>query len=96
MRHYNVDTLFIINNKLKGKSKSNQNDSKKRQDFLERNRKAALKCRQRKKQWMSDLEDQVEFLSNDNEKLELEADALRKEINELKFLLVTHKHCSII
>ncbi|KAI8991666.1 hypothetical protein BDF20DRAFT_54978 [Mycotypha africana] len=68
-------------------------DEEKRKNFLERNRLAALKCRQRKKQWLLNLQARVEFLTNDNEQLQLEAEALRKEIMDLKTLLVTHKDC---
>jgi regulator of replication initiation timing len=54
---------------------------------------AALKCRQRKKQWLSNLQARVEYLANDNDQLALEADALRNEILNLKTLLVGHKDC---
>lgn len=54
---------------------------------------AALKCRQRKKQWLNNLQMRVEYLTNDNDQLQMEADALRKEIMDLKTLLVAHKDC---
>ncbi|EPB89970.1 activating transcription factor, other eukaryote [Mucor circinelloides 1006PhL] len=68
-------------------------DEEKRKNFLERNRIAALKCRQRKKQWLSNLQNRVEYLTNDNDQLQMEANALRKEIMDLKTLLVAHKDC---
>ncbi|CAO3638417.1 unnamed protein product [Mucor fragilis] len=68
-------------------------DEEKRKNFLERNRIAALKCRQRKKQWLSNLQNRVEYLINDNDQLQMEANALRKEIMDLKTLLVAHKDC---
>ncbi|KAL9538867.1 hypothetical protein MBANPS3_010622 [Mucor bainieri] len=68
-------------------------DEEKRKNFLERNRIAALKCRQRKKQWLSNLQTRVEYLTNDNDQLQMEANALRKEIMDLKTLLVAHKDC---
>ncbi|GAN06165.1 hypothetical protein MAM1_0114d05644 [Mucor ambiguus] len=68
-------------------------DEEKRKNFLERNRIAALKCRQRKKQWLSNLQNRVEHLTNDNDQLQMEANALRKEIMDLKTLLVAHKDC---
>ncbi|KAG0734343.1 hypothetical protein G6F57_008468 [Rhizopus arrhizus] len=64
-----------------------------RREFLERNRLAALKCRQRKKQWLSNLQERIEFLTRDNEQLELETNELRQEIINLKQLLLTHKDC---
>ncbi|KAI9472133.1 MAG: hypothetical protein EXX96DRAFT_611397 [Benjaminiella poitrasii] len=79
----------VTNNKVK-------DDCEKRKNFLERNRIAALRCRQRKKQWLSNLQARMEFLSRDNDKLEMEADALHKEILELKTLLIAHRHCSTI
>ncbi|CAO3699520.1 hypothetical protein CU097_003369 [Rhizopus azygosporus] len=65
----------------------------KRREFLERNRIAALKCRQRKKQWLANLQARVDFLIQDNEHLELETNELKKEIMTLKQLLLTHKDC---
>ncbi|KAI9245994.1 hypothetical protein BY458DRAFT_446985 [Sporodiniella umbellata] len=67
----------------------------KRKNFLERNRIAALKCRQRKKQWLENLQSKVEFLTNDNEQYHLEINALRQELIRLKSLLLAHKDCSI-
>ncbi|CAO3641348.1 unnamed protein product [Mucor hiemalis] len=68
-------------------------DEEKRKNFLERNRLAALKCRQRKKQWLNNLQVRVEYLTNDNDHLQMESEALRKEIMDLKTLLVAHKDC---
>ncbi|CAO3675497.1 unnamed protein product [Rhizopus stolonifer] len=64
-----------------------------RRDFLERNRLAALKCRQRKKQWLSNLQDRMEFLTQDNEQLEIETNVMKREIMELKQLLMAHEDC---
>ncbi|PWN48709.1 hypothetical protein IE53DRAFT_182124 [Violaceomyces palustris] len=65
----------------------NQNDEK-RKNFLERNRQAALKCRQRKKAWLASLQAKVEYLQNDNENLQNTVGALRNEIMFLKNQLV--------
>ncbi|KAI8140424.1 hypothetical protein BJV82DRAFT_217688 [Fennellomyces sp. T-0311] len=70
-------------------------DEEKRKNFLERNRIAALKCRQRKKQWLNNLQAKVEMLTNENEQLQVQAEAMREEIVNLKTLLLAHKDCSI-
>ncbi|KAI8640618.1 hypothetical protein BD408DRAFT_347639 [Parasitella parasitica] len=74
---------------------SDDTDEEKRKHFLERNRQAALKCRQRKKQWLTNLQERVEFLANDNEQLQLQANVLRDEVINLRSLLSTHKNCPL-
>jgi hypothetical protein len=37
----------------------------------------------------------VEYLTNDNEQLQLQANALREEIINLKTLLIAHKDCAV-
>lgn len=56
---------------------------------------AALKCRQRKKQWLHNLQERVEFLANDNEQLQIQASLLRDEVLNLRALLMTHKNCPL-
>lgn len=56
---------------------------------------AALKCRQRKKQWLENLQKQVEYLNADNEKLERQVTTLREEILNLKTLLLAHQNCPV-
>ncbi|KAF9167555.1 hypothetical protein DFQ27_004582 [Actinomortierella ambigua] len=70
-------------------------EEEKRRNFLERNRQAALKCRQRKKQWLSNLQAKVEYLTTDNEHLQSQTAALRDEIIHLKALLLAHKDCPV-
>ncbi|KAI9362677.1 hypothetical protein BD770DRAFT_381546 [Pilaira anomala] len=70
-------------------------DEEKRKNFLERNRIAALKCRQRKKQWLQNLQTKVEYLAADNERYHMQANALRGELINLKTLLMAHKDCPI-
>ncbi|CAG8599220.1 1461_t:CDS:2 [Acaulospora morrowiae] len=77
------------------KVKNEMTEEEKRKNFLERNRQAALKCRQRKKQWLANLQSKVEFLTNDNENLQNQAQSLREEIINLKTLLLAHKDCPI-
>ncbi|KAI8393934.1 uncharacterized protein BYT42DRAFT_542121 [Radiomyces spectabilis] len=75
--------------------KESSEEEEKRKNFLERNRLAALKCRQRKKQWLNDLQVKVDYLTNDNERLQMQATALREEIMNLKTLLLAHKNCPV-
>ncbi|ORX86025.1 hypothetical protein K493DRAFT_307148 [Basidiobolus meristosporus CBS 931.73] len=77
------------------KKSKTENPDEKRKSFLERNRQAALKCRQRKKQWLNNLQAQVEYLSQENETLQNQATGLREEIINLKTLLLAHKNCPI-
>ncbi|KAF9439083.1 hypothetical protein BGZ76_000045 [Entomortierella beljakovae] len=82
------------------KRKLNTGDEKmdeeeKRKNFLERNRQAALKCRQRKKQWLANLQQKVEYLTTDNEHLQNQTAVLRDEIIHLKALLLAHKDCPV-
>ncbi|EAW09707.1 bZIP transcription factor atfA [Aspergillus clavatus NRRL 1] len=78
-----------------------QNDSKKmtdeekRRNFLERNRVAALKCRQRKKQWLANLQAKVELFTTENDALTATVTQLREEIVNLKTLLLAHKDCPV-
>ncbi|KAI9282467.1 hypothetical protein BC943DRAFT_328855 [Umbelopsis sp. AD052] len=82
-------------NKSRRKGSKDTDDDERRKNFLERNRQAALKCRQRKKQWLNNLQAKVEYLTNDNEQLQLQANALREEIINLKTLLIAHKDCAV-
>lgn len=76
-------------------SSRKQTDEEKRRSFLERNRQAALKCRQRKKQWLANLQGKVEFYSSENDGLSSQVGALREEIVNLKTLLLAHKDCAV-
>ncbi|KAH9822825.1 Transcription factor atf1 [Teratosphaeria destructans] len=70
-------------------------DEEKRKNFLERNRVAALKCRQRKKQWLANLQSKVEIFSTENDALAATVTQLREEIVGLKTLLLAHKDCPV-
>lgn len=56
---------------------------------------AALKCRQRKKQWLNNLQERIEFLTNDNEQLQLQANIMKEEVRNLQKLLMMHKDCPL-
>ena len=70
-------------------------DEEKRKNFLERNRVAALKCRQRKKQWLANLQTKVEIYTQENDALTSTCSQLREEIINLKTLLLAHKDCAV-
>ncbi|KAL1846581.1 hypothetical protein VTK73DRAFT_251 [Phialemonium thermophilum] len=78
-----------------GGSKSKMTDEEKRRNFLERNRVAALKCRQRKKQWLANLQSKVEMFSSENDALTAQITQLREEVVNLKTLLLAHKDCPV-
>ncbi|CAK1357400.1 uncharacterized protein RHO25_008472 [Cercospora beticola] len=78
-----------------GKDGKKMTDEEKRKNFLERNRVAALKCRQRKKQWLANLQQKVEIFSTENDALAATVTQLREEIVGLKTLLLAHKDCPV-
>jgi ATF/CREB family transcription factor len=92
----------------KSKTKAQETDDDKRRNFLERNRQgtkhkyntniffiAALKCRQRKKQWLSSLQQKVDWYTRENELLSSEVGQLREQVTGLKTLLAAHKDCPV-
>ncbi|EPB81664.1 hypothetical protein HMPREF1544_11609 [Mucor circinelloides 1006PhL] len=66
----------------------------KRDKALERNRQAALRCRQRKKEWLNQLQSNVDVLTKENRALEQQSLTLREEILNLKTVLLAHRDCS--
>ncbi|CEP20113.1 hypothetical protein [Parasitella parasitica] len=66
----------------------------KRDKALERNRQAALRCRQRKKEWLNQLQSNVDLLRKENRALEQQSLTLREEILNLKTVLLAHRDCS--
>uniref|UniRef100_A0A3Q1CDC4 Cyclic AMP-dependent transcription factor ATF-7 n=1 Tax=Amphiprion ocellaris TaxID=80972 RepID=A0A3Q1CDC4_AMPOC len=66
-----------------------------RQRFLERNRAAASRCRQKRKLWVCSLEKKAEELSSLNVSLSNEVSLLRNEVAHLKQLLLAHKDCPV-
>ncbi|KAL7752140.1 hypothetical protein RI367_002183 [Sorochytrium milnesiophthora] len=65
----------------------------KREKFLERNRQAASKCRQKKREWLTTLESDAKSLQDTNTQLLSTAHALRNEILTLRATLLRHKSC---
>ncbi|XP_061583557.1 cyclic AMP-dependent transcription factor ATF-7b isoform X2 [Cololabis saira] len=66
-----------------------------RQRFLERNRAAASRCRQKRKVWVNSLEKKADDLANMNVSLTNEVSLLRNEVAQLKQLLLAHKDCPV-
>ena len=65
----------------------------KRSKFLERNRVAASKCRQKKKEWTQNLETRARELQKDNNLLRMNVESLREEVLFLKGEMLKHKSC---
>ncbi|XP_037096355.1 cyclic AMP-dependent transcription factor ATF-2 [Syngnathus acus] len=67
----------------------------KRRKFLERNRAAASRCRQKRKVWVQSLEKKADNLNSINGQLQSEVTLLRSEVAQLKQLLLAHKDCPV-
>ncbi|KUI71062.1 Cyclic AMP-dependent transcription factor ATF-7 [Cytospora mali] len=65
----------------------------KRQKFLEKNRIAASKCREKKKKWVHDLEHNKSELERQNFELRLEHRNLVNELSQTKNMLMNHSAC---
>ncbi|NXS73390.1 ATF7 factor, partial [Pandion haliaetus] len=72
-----------------------EDPDERRQRFLERNRAAASRCRQKRKLWVSSLEKKAEELTTQNIQLSNEVMLLRNEVAQLKQLLLAHKDCPV-
>ncbi|KAI8812698.1 hypothetical protein BJ742DRAFT_791420 [Cladochytrium replicatum] len=75
------------------KDDDNEDPEEKRRRFLERNRIAASKCRQKKKMWIADLEKQAQELSERNAKLTALVAHLSEEVQFLKRQMQAHSNC---
>lgn len=65
----------------------------KRKQFLERNRVAASKCRQRKKQLMSKMESELAYYSNGFREMSVQVTQLRDQLMAVRNVLMNHKDC---
>ncbi|KAI9530194.1 Alcohol O-acetyltransferase [Dissostichus eleginoides] len=74
---------------------TSENPDEKRRKFLERNRAAASRCRQKRKVWVQSLEKKSEDLNSTNGQLQSEVTLLRNEVAQLKQLLLAHKDCPV-
>ncbi|KAL8639622.1 MAG: hypothetical protein Q9228_003365 [Teloschistes exilis] len=64
-----------------------------RHKFLERNRVAASKCRQKKKEWTQNLENRARELQKENNHLRMLTDSLRDELVFIKGEILKHTSC---
>ncbi|XP_034440999.1 cyclic AMP-dependent transcription factor ATF-7b isoform X4 [Hippoglossus hippoglossus] len=74
---------------------SEMDPDERRQRFLERNRAAASRCRQKRKLWVNSLERKADDLVSTNVSLTTEVSLLRNEVAQLKQLLLAHKDCPV-
>uniref|UniRef100_A0A674N974 Cyclic AMP-dependent transcription factor ATF-2 n=1 Tax=Takifugu rubripes TaxID=31033 RepID=A0A674N974_TAKRU len=74
---------------------TSEDPDEKRRKFLERNRAAASRCRQKRKVWVQSLEKKAEDLNSMNGQLQSEVTLLRNEVARLKQLLLAHKDCPV-
>uniref|UniRef100_A0A8C4QSX6 Cyclic AMP-dependent transcription factor ATF-2 n=1 Tax=Eptatretus burgeri TaxID=7764 RepID=A0A8C4QSX6_EPTBU len=72
-----------------------EDPEERRRRFLERNRAAASRCRQKRKAWVTDLEHRAEDMACTNGQLQNEVKVLRSELSQLKRLLLAHKDCPV-
>jgi len=70
-------------------NKSDNQDEVKRKHFLERNRQAACKSRQKRKVWIKEMEDRANDLTEANSDLHVMVAGLRDEVSRLRSILVS-------
>ncbi|KAJ2200779.1 Transcription factor, partial [Coemansia sp. RSA 520] len=68
-------------------------EDEKRRQFLERNRVAALKCRQRKKRQVQELQERHDYMMSENERLRTEYTHMRETALHVRALLAAHSEC---
>ncbi|EEU41380.1 uncharacterized protein NECHADRAFT_83404 [Fusarium vanettenii 77-13-4] len=68
--------------------------SSKRSKFLKRNRIAASKCRQKKKEWVNNLEETRSELEHQHSTLQTEYNDLLGEVSKMKNQLMQHAGCN--
>ena len=77
----------------RSRARSTADDGSRRDKFLERNRIAASKCRQRKKEWVSGLEEAKNGLETQNSQLQMEYNGLLGEVSRMKNQIMAHASC---
>ncbi|EHK50964.1 hypothetical protein TRIATDRAFT_54658 [Trichoderma atroviride IMI 206040] len=82
------------NNKRKRGPQNSRNPTEKKEQVKRRNRVAASKCRQKKREKVNDLKKQSSSLKVENSSLHNEYERLRKEIGQVKSDLMHHTECN--
>lgn len=77
-----------------GGDQSDSEGERKRKQFLERNRVAASKCREKKRQLEKNLSDASRELAASNSRLHAEVQCLRTEVLQLKGECLKHTDCN--
>lgn len=80
--------------KQESEDEEEDESTEKRKKFLEKNRIAASKCREKKKKWVHDLEYSKSQLERLNMELRLEHRGLINELNQTKSMLMSHADCN--
>jgi hypothetical protein len=78
----------------KRKKTAEEVEEAKRENFLERNRLAASKCRQKKKEWEADLQETKHGLECQNSRLHMEYSGLLGQVTAMKNELMNHANCN--
>ena len=83
--------------KRKPRKKKNPPSEKEKQEkkerFLARNRDAARKCREKRKDWIGNLQDKYNELQHENNRTHIEMNQLLDELAIVKQLITMHGHC---
>lgn len=82
--------------KKKGASQPVDAEEEKRKQFLERNRVAASKCRQRKKQLFQKMEDELSFYSTGYRELSAQVSQLREQLLTLRGVVISLKNSPVL
>ncbi|KAK3700492.1 hypothetical protein QZH41_015722 [Actinostola sp. cb2023] len=77
------------------RSQEELDPDERRRKFLERNRAAATRCREKRKIWVQQLEKKADDLNDTNSHLQGEISLLKAEVAQLKSLLLAHKDCPV-
>ncbi|ONH71496.1 Transcription factor atf1 [Pichia kudriavzevii] len=80
----------------KPKRRKNVSAEEKRKNFLERNRVAASKCRQRKKEMINNMKADLDKYRAENEALREQVGTLREHALTLRTILFAHRDCSTL
>jgi hypothetical protein len=91
------DTISATPKKRKPRKKKDPPSAKEQKEkkdrFLERNRKAAQKCREKKKDWVTSLSERCDNLKLENDYLNAQRIRDLEEIEKFKLLLTQHAKC---